>query len=125
MGWRKFAIEVDGKIGHTSKRSHEKREAKKEYLKTQGITLFGFATKWVVGKEMLADSLFYEELGLPAITPKISTCGILVLTLEPLPPKYPQEKTVYNMWQNLCQTPTHRYPQWAKQISCSIDCQAY
>jgi hypothetical protein len=61
---RKFAIEVDGKIGHTSKRSHEKREAKKEYLKTQGIALFGFSTKWIIGKAMLPDSLFYEELNL-------------------------------------------------------------
>ena len=61
---RKIAIEVDGRIGHTSKRSHEKREAKKEYLKVQGIVLFGFPTKWIIGRDSLPDSLFYEELGL-------------------------------------------------------------
>lgn len=61
---RKIAIEVDGKIGHTSKRSHEKREAKKEYLKTQGIALFGFSTKWIVSRNQLPDHIFMEELGL-------------------------------------------------------------
>jgi hypothetical protein len=61
---RKLAVEVDGKIGHTSKRSHQKRQAKKEYLKLHGIELYGFPTKWVVGKRILPDSLYYDEMHL-------------------------------------------------------------
>ena len=61
---RKLAIELDGKVGHTSKRSHEKRRAKTTYLKTMGIELYGFPTKWVQGRKQLGDMLFLEELGL-------------------------------------------------------------
>jgi hypothetical protein len=61
---RKLAIEVDGKIGHTSKRSHQKRQIKKEYLKLHGIELYGFPTKWIIGRKPLGDMLFLEELGL-------------------------------------------------------------
>ena len=61
---RKIAIEIDGKIGHTSKRSHQKRQAKKEYLADRGIELFAFPTKWVISRKQLPDSLFYEEMRL-------------------------------------------------------------
>ncbi len=61
---RKIAIEIDGKIGHTSKRSHQKRQAKTEYLADRGIELYAFPTKWVVSKRQLADSLFLEEMRL-------------------------------------------------------------
>ena len=61
---RKIAIEIDGKIGHTSKRSHQKRQAKKEYLEAVGIELYSFPTKWVAGRRALPDSLFNEELHL-------------------------------------------------------------
>jgi hypothetical protein len=61
---RKIAIEVDGKIGHTSKRSHEKREAKKQYLADRGIELYAFPTKWVISRKQLPDSLFLEEMHL-------------------------------------------------------------
>ena len=61
---RRIAIEVDGKIGHTSKRSHEKRQAKTAYLKLHGIELFSFPTKWLQGRKQLGDALFLEELRL-------------------------------------------------------------
>ena len=61
---RKIAIEVDGKIGHTSKRSFEKRQQKILYLKTQNIELYAFPPQWVVGKKMLPDSLFLDEMHL-------------------------------------------------------------
>jgi hypothetical protein len=61
---RKIAIEVDGKVGHTSRRAHEKRRVKKLYLKTYGIELYGFPTKWLVSRKPLGDMLFLEELGL-------------------------------------------------------------
>jgi hypothetical protein len=61
---RKIAIEIDGKIGHTSKRSHQKRQAKKEYLADRGIELYAFPTKWVISSRALADSLFCEEMRL-------------------------------------------------------------
>jgi hypothetical protein len=61
---RRIAIEIDGKVGHSSKKAKQKREAKIAYLKLQGIELFGFPTPWVWGKRMLPDQLFYEELHL-------------------------------------------------------------
>jgi hypothetical protein len=61
---RKIAVEVDGKVGHSSRRSYEKRRAKKLYLKTYGIELYGFPTKWIIGRKPVADMLFLEELGL-------------------------------------------------------------
>ena len=61
---RKMAIEIDGKVGHSSKKAKEKRAAKIRYLKLQGIELFGFPTPWVWGQRMLPDQLFYEELHL-------------------------------------------------------------
>jgi hypothetical protein len=61
---RRIAIEIDGKIGHTSKRSAQKRQAKKEYLQAVGIELYSFPTKWVAGRRMLPDSLFIEEIHL-------------------------------------------------------------
>ena len=61
---RKIAIEIDGKIGHTSKRSHQKRQAKTEYLADRGIELYAFPTKWVISRKQLPDSLFYEEMRL-------------------------------------------------------------
>ena len=61
---RKIAIEIDGKVGHTSKRSHQKRQAKKDYLADRGIELYAFPTKWVRSKAELPDELFLEEMGL-------------------------------------------------------------
>ena len=61
---RRIAIELDGRVGHTSKRSHEKRRAKVAYLKLHGIELYGFPVKWVVSRKPLGDMLFLEELGL-------------------------------------------------------------
>jgi hypothetical protein len=34
------------------------------YLKTYGIELYGFPTKWIIGRKPLGDMLFLEELGL-------------------------------------------------------------
>ena len=61
---RRLAIEIDGKVGHSSKKAKDKRLAKKKYLKQQGIELFGFPTPWIVGKRALPDDLFLEELHL-------------------------------------------------------------
>jgi hypothetical protein len=61
---RKIAIEVDGKVGHSSKRSFEKRQAKTNYLASRGIELYGFPTAWVTGKRMLPDCTFLEEMHL-------------------------------------------------------------
>jgi hypothetical protein len=61
---RRLAIEIDGKIGHSSKKAKDKRGAKKKYLQLQGIELFAFPTPWVVGKRALPDELYYEELHL-------------------------------------------------------------
>jgi hypothetical protein len=63
---RKIAIEVDGTVGHTSKRSHEKRRAKTSYLKLHGIELFSFPTKWIISRKPVSDMLFLQELGLVA-----------------------------------------------------------
>jgi hypothetical protein len=63
-GGRKLAIEVDGSVGHTTKRSHQKRQVKKLYLQTYGIELYGFPTKWVHGRKPVSDMIFLEELGL-------------------------------------------------------------
>ena len=57
---RKIGIEVDGKVGHTSKRSFEKRQAKTYYLASQGIELYGWPTKWIQGRNPLSDMLFLE-----------------------------------------------------------------
>ena len=61
---RKLAIEVDGKVGHTTKRAQKKREARKLYLKEHGIELYAFPTKWLIARKPLPDSLFLKELGL-------------------------------------------------------------
>jgi hypothetical protein len=61
---RKIAIEIDGKIGHSSKRSFEKRQAKTNYLASRGIELYAFPTKWVFSRKELPDSLFYDEMDL-------------------------------------------------------------
>lgn len=61
---RKIAVEVDGKVGHTSRRSFEKRQLKKLYLKDFGIELYGFPTQWIVSRKALSDMTFLEELGL-------------------------------------------------------------
>lgn len=61
---RKIAIEVNGKVGHSTKHSFDKRQAKTLYLKSRGIELFAFPTKWVSSRNQLSDSLFYEELHL-------------------------------------------------------------
>lgn len=61
---RKVAIEIDDKIGHSSKRSFEKRQVKREFLKSVGIELFGFPRKWIVGKRAFRDDVFLEELHL-------------------------------------------------------------
>ena len=61
---RKVAIEIDGKVGHSSKKAKEKRAAKIKYLNKQGIELFAFPTAWVVGKRALPDQLYYDELHL-------------------------------------------------------------
>ena len=61
---RRIAIEIDGKVGHTSKRAHDKRRAKIAFLKLHGIELFSFPTKWICSRKPLGDSLFLDELGL-------------------------------------------------------------
>ena len=61
---RRIAIEIDGKVGHSSKKAKDKRAAKIRYLDLQHIELFGFPTPWVVGKRALPDKLFLEELHL-------------------------------------------------------------
>ena len=61
---RRIAIEIDGKVGHTSKRAHKKRRAKIMYLKLHGIELFSFPTKWLCSRKPLPDQLFMEELRL-------------------------------------------------------------
>jgi hypothetical protein len=61
---RKVAVEIDGKVGHSSYRAKKKREAKIAYLKSKGIELFAFPTPWVYGRKMLPDLLFYEEMHL-------------------------------------------------------------
>jgi hypothetical protein len=61
---RKIAIEVDGKVGHSSKRSFDKRQAKTNYLASRGIELYGFPTGWVTGRHMLPDCTFLEEMHL-------------------------------------------------------------
>lgn len=61
---RRIAIEIDGKVGHSSKKAKDKRAAKIRYLDLQHIELFGFPTPWLVGKRALPDSLFLEELHL-------------------------------------------------------------
>ena len=62
LGNRKVAVEIDDKVGHTSKRSFQKRQEKKNYLKSVGIELFGFPRKWVVGRRAFNDDVFLEEL---------------------------------------------------------------
>jgi hypothetical protein len=62
--YRKVAIEIDDKVGHTSKRSFQKRQAKKIYLNAVGVELFGFPRKWVVGRKAFNDDVFLEELHL-------------------------------------------------------------
>ena len=62
---RRIAIEIDGKVGHSSKKAKDKRIAKKSYLELQGIELFAFPTAWVYSKKQLPDQLFYDELHLP------------------------------------------------------------
>lgn len=64
LGNRKVAIEVDDKIGHSSRRSFEKREQKRNYLKSVAIELFAFPRKWIVGKHAYDDDVFLEELRL-------------------------------------------------------------
>ena len=65
---------------------------------------------------------FLRRTGTAAITPKISSCEILVLTLEPLTP-IPKKKQCV-ICGKIFGKPLHiGTPQWAKQISCSIDCQ--
>jgi hypothetical protein len=61
---RKVAIEIDDKVGHTSKRSSEKRYFKKTFLKSVGIELYAFPRKWVVGRKAFNDAVFLEELRL-------------------------------------------------------------
>jgi hypothetical protein len=63
---RRIAIEIDGKVGHSSKKAKDKRIAKKSYLELQGIELFAFPTAWVIGKRALPDQLYYDELHLPS-----------------------------------------------------------
>ena len=65
---RKVVIEIDGKVGHSSKKATQKREWKVAWLKTQGIELFAFPTPWVVGKRALPDELYYDELSPSEIT---------------------------------------------------------
>jgi hypothetical protein len=61
---RRIAIEIDGKVGHSSKKAKDKRVAKKAYLELVGIELFAFPTPWVFGRKQLPDELFLEELHL-------------------------------------------------------------
>ena len=61
---RHIAIEIDGKVGHSSKKAKDKRAAKIKYLNKQGIELFAFPTAWVWSKRALPDQLFYDELHL-------------------------------------------------------------
>ena len=61
---RHIAIEIDGKVGHSSKKAMQKREWKQAWLKTKGIELFAFPTAWVTGRKQLPDQLFYDELHL-------------------------------------------------------------
>lgn len=61
---RRMAIEIDGKVGHSSKKAKEKRETKKAWLKLQGIELFAFPTPWVFSRKQLPDQLFFDELHL-------------------------------------------------------------
>lgn len=61
---RHIAIEIDGKVGHSSKKAKDKRAAKIRYLKQQDIELFAFPTAWVYSRKQLPDSLFIEELHL-------------------------------------------------------------
>ena len=55
---RHIAIEIDGKVGHSSKKAKDKRAAKKKYLEQQGIELFGFPTPWVWGSAHYPTSYF-------------------------------------------------------------------
>jgi hypothetical protein len=64
LGRRKVAIEVDDKVGHSSTRSFEKREAKRVFLKSVGIELFAWPRKWIIGKRAYSDDVFIEELRL-------------------------------------------------------------
>jgi hypothetical protein len=64
IGERKIAIEIDGKKGHNSKKSKEKRDKKIEYLRTQGIELYAWSPKWINGKKKLPTELFLEEMNL-------------------------------------------------------------
>lgn len=64
IGERKIAIEIDGKKGHNSKRSKEKRDKKIEYLLTQGIELYAWSPKWINGRKKLPTELFLQEMKL-------------------------------------------------------------
>jgi hypothetical protein len=61
---RKIAIEVDGKIGHTSKTSFHNREFKTAYLKQKGIELFAWPRKWIHGRKAYPIEVFLEEMHL-------------------------------------------------------------
>ena len=57
-----IVIEVDGKDGHSSKRSYTNREFKKEFCNQKGFRFFAFPTKWIVGENKLDVETFLEEI---------------------------------------------------------------
>ncbi len=61
---RKIAIEVDDKHRLTH-RVIKSREHKIKYLKEQGIELFAWPRKWIIGNKPLDDEVFLAELRIP------------------------------------------------------------
>jgi hypothetical protein len=71
IGNRKIAVEVDGWKGHWSTKNRQqtkeniaKRDFKIKYLRTQGIELYAFPVKDLVGKKKLPTELFLQEMKL-------------------------------------------------------------
>ena len=63
--WNMFdtiVIEVDGKIGYSTKRAYYNRQVKKEFCRQHDFRFFEFPTNWIVGENKLDKESFLEEI---------------------------------------------------------------
>ena len=60
-----IVVEIDGSVGHSTKKAFANRKIKKQFCKEKGIRFFEFPTKWLVGRKAVSlDFLARKEFKL-------------------------------------------------------------